>query len=114
MDSIDQERAKLAADAERELVRLWRAWRTIHEMCQDRVGARFPACLSPCLTCICRAMNYQKMKYEYLLLRFATVSPTPAAPLSTPAQTLVPVYIVLTWPFVVQPQEDDYILQTYK
>ncbi|KAL9628785.1 MAG: hypothetical protein Q9164_007147, partial [Protoblastenia rupestris] len=36
MDSVDQERQKLAADAERELTRLWRAWRTIHEMCQDR------------------------------------------------------------------------------
>lgn len=37
MDPLDQERAKIAADAERELTRLWRAWRTIHEMCQDRV-----------------------------------------------------------------------------
>ncbi|KAL2051640.1 hypothetical protein ABVK25_008054 [Lepraria finkii] len=36
MDPLDQERAKIAADAERELTRLWRAWRTIHEMCQDR------------------------------------------------------------------------------
>ncbi|KAL9128322.1 MAG: hypothetical protein Q9217_002977 [Psora testacea] len=36
MDSLDQERQKLAADAERELTRLWRAWRTVHEMCQDR------------------------------------------------------------------------------
>ncbi|MCJ1482001.1 DNA-directed RNA polymerases II 24 kDa polypeptide (RNA polymerase II subunit 5) [Schaereria dolodes] len=36
MSSNDQEIAKVAADAERELVRLWRAWRTVHEMCQDR------------------------------------------------------------------------------
>ncbi|KAL9098971.1 MAG: hypothetical protein Q9163_005464 [Psora crenata] len=36
MDSLDQERQKLAADAERELTRLWRAWRTVHEMCLDR------------------------------------------------------------------------------
>ena len=96
MDSIDQERAKLAADAERELVRLWRAWRTIHEMCQDRVGACFPACLSTCLICIGRATNYQKTKYEYLLIHFVTVSLTAAVPLSTPAQILVQVYILLT------------------
>ena len=37
MDSGDAERAKLAADADKELTRLWRAWRTIHQMCQDRV-----------------------------------------------------------------------------
>ncbi|KAM0806102.1 DNA-directed RNA polymerases I, II, and III subunit RPABC1 [Usnea florida] len=36
MDSQDAERAKVAADADRELTRLWRAWRTIHQMCQDR------------------------------------------------------------------------------
>ena len=41
MDSIDQEKQKLAADAEREFTRLWRAWRTVHEMCQDRVGNTF-------------------------------------------------------------------------
>ena len=34
---MDQEQAKLHAHAERELTRLWRAWRTIKEMCQDRV-----------------------------------------------------------------------------
>ena len=39
MSANDHEMAKVAADAERELVRLWRAWRTIHEMCQDRVCA---------------------------------------------------------------------------
>ena len=39
MSSSDQQAAKDAADAERELVRLWRAWRTVHEMCQDRVCA---------------------------------------------------------------------------
>lgn len=37
MDAVDQERLKVAADADREMVRLWRAWRTVHEMCQDRV-----------------------------------------------------------------------------
>ncbi len=37
MSSSDQQAAKDAADAERELIRLWRAWRTVHEMCQDRV-----------------------------------------------------------------------------
>lgn len=42
MSSSDQQAAKDAADAERELVRLWRAWRTIHEMCQDRVRAHLP------------------------------------------------------------------------
>ena len=47
MDPLDQERAKIAADAERELTRLWRAWRTIHEMCQDRVRPRL---LQPQLT----------------------------------------------------------------
>ncbi|MCJ1275347.1 DNA-directed RNA polymerases II 24 kDa polypeptide (RNA polymerase II subunit 5) [Puttea exsequens] len=36
MDSLDQEKAKVVADAERDLARLWRAWRTIHQMCQDR------------------------------------------------------------------------------
>ena len=39
MSSREQEDSKLAADAERELTRLWRAWRTVHEMCQDRVCA---------------------------------------------------------------------------
>lgn len=37
MDSMDTEKEKYAADTERELVRLWRVWRTVHEMCQDRV-----------------------------------------------------------------------------
>ncbi|KAA6410227.1 MAG: RNA polymerase subunit [Lasallia pustulata] len=36
MANREQEDSKLAADAERELTRLWRAWRTVHEMCQDR------------------------------------------------------------------------------
>ena len=36
-DAADQEKAKIQADSEKELVRLWRAWRTIHEMCYDRV-----------------------------------------------------------------------------
>ncbi|MCJ1465726.1 DNA-directed RNA polymerases II 24 kDa polypeptide (RNA polymerase II subunit 5) [Pseudocyphellaria aurata] len=35
--STGNEIAKATADAERDLTRLWRAWRTIHEMCQDRV-----------------------------------------------------------------------------
>ena len=35
-DPSDQDRAKAAADSERELTRLWRAWKTIHEMCFDR------------------------------------------------------------------------------
>ena len=46
MDSIDQEKQKLAADAEREFTRLWRSWRTIHEMCQDRVRLTPLACIS--------------------------------------------------------------------
>lgn len=33
----EQQQAKQEADSERELVRLWRAWRTVHEMVQDRV-----------------------------------------------------------------------------
>lgn len=37
MSTREQDDSKLAADAERELTRLWRAWRTVHEMCQDRV-----------------------------------------------------------------------------
>ncbi|KAI9674231.1 MAG: DNA-directed RNA polymerases II 24 kDa polypeptide (RNA polymerase II subunit 5) [Caeruleum heppii] len=36
MDQTDAQRAKETADAERELTRLWRAWRTVHEMVQDR------------------------------------------------------------------------------
>lgn len=40
-DTATQERAKLQADGEKELVRLWRAWRTIHEMCFDRVRTFF-------------------------------------------------------------------------
>ena len=42
MDSQDAERAKIAADADRELTRLWRAWRTVHQMCQDRVQDSHP------------------------------------------------------------------------
>jgi len=30
--------SKLQAEAEREATRLWRAWRTVKEMCLDRVG----------------------------------------------------------------------------
>ena len=37
MDSMDTDKEKYAVDAEREVVRLWRVWRTVHEMCQDRV-----------------------------------------------------------------------------
>ena len=35
----NNEAAQTFSDAERELTRLWRAWRTVHEMCQDRVCA---------------------------------------------------------------------------
>ena len=37
MDNGDQERKKQDADAAKELVRLWRTWRTVHQMCLDRV-----------------------------------------------------------------------------
>ncbi|KAI9825693.1 MAG: DNA-directed RNA polymerases II 24 kDa polypeptide (RNA polymerase II subunit 5) [Thelocarpon impressellum] len=36
MSQSDAQAAKEAADAEREMARLWRAWRTVHEMVQDR------------------------------------------------------------------------------
>lgn len=45
MDVLDQEKAKALADAERDLARLWRAWRTIHQMCADRVR---PPCSPIC------------------------------------------------------------------
>lgn len=41
MDSQSDDALKVAADAARDLTRLWRAWRTIHEMCQDRVCSLF-------------------------------------------------------------------------
>lgn len=41
MDSQSDDAVKVAADAARDLTRLWRAWRTIHEMCQDRVPSFF-------------------------------------------------------------------------
>lgn len=41
MDSQSDDAVKVAADAARDLTRLWRAWRTIHEMCQDRVSSFF-------------------------------------------------------------------------
>ncbi len=40
MDSQSDDAVKVAADAARDLTRLWRAWRTIHEMCHDRVFFR--------------------------------------------------------------------------
>ncbi|KAG8528126.1 uncharacterized protein KY384_007042 [Bacidia gigantensis] len=36
MDPDDQERQTLADEADRETIKLWRAWRTVHEMCRDR------------------------------------------------------------------------------
>ena len=36
--SDDADQPRDAAGVERELTRLWRAWRTVHEMCQDRVS----------------------------------------------------------------------------
>lgn len=41
MDSQSDDAVKVAADAARDMTRLWRAWRTIHEMCQDRVCLLF-------------------------------------------------------------------------
>ena len=38
MDSTDQEKQYVATEAEQEIIRLWRAWRTVHEMCNDRVA----------------------------------------------------------------------------
>ena len=35
--SADAIKEKQRADVEREFARLWRAWRTVHEMVQDRV-----------------------------------------------------------------------------
>ena len=35
----DLEEQKQTQDAERDIVKLWRAWRTVHEMCKDRVCA---------------------------------------------------------------------------
>lgn len=34
---MDQEFAAGSADADREMTRLWRTWRTVFEMLQDRV-----------------------------------------------------------------------------
>jgi len=36
---LDDDRPKLSSEAERELTRLWRTWRTVLEMLVDRVGA---------------------------------------------------------------------------
>ncbi len=38
---MEQEQQKLHDAASRELTRLWRAWRTVKEMCQDRVSIPF-------------------------------------------------------------------------
>ena len=35
----DLEEQKQTQDAEREVTKAWRAWRTVHEMCQDRASA---------------------------------------------------------------------------
>lgn len=40
---MEQEQQKLHDAASRELTRLWRAWRTVKEMCQDRVYLSLPA-----------------------------------------------------------------------
>ncbi len=63
MDPIDQERAKQAADSERELTRLWRAWRTIHEMCFDRVCAH-PLKLSKFSILTCSYQGYELSEEE--------------------------------------------------
>lgn len=36
--SVEAAKAREIADADREITRLWRAWRTVHEMVQDRVS----------------------------------------------------------------------------
>jgi len=36
---MDEEYSAGSQDAEREMTRLWRAWRTVFEMLQDRVGS---------------------------------------------------------------------------
>jgi DNA-directed RNA polymerase I, II, and III subunit RPABC1 len=36
MSSEDEQRAKQREAGDRDTARLWRAWRTIHEMIQDR------------------------------------------------------------------------------
>lgn len=35
---MDVEQSKASQDAEKEVTRLWRAWRTVKEMCADRVS----------------------------------------------------------------------------
>jgi len=47
---MEQEQQKLHDAASRELTRLWRAWRTVKEMCQDRVSIPFGANLIVPLT----------------------------------------------------------------
>lgn len=72
---MDQEgRSQTSAESDRELVRLWRAWRTIHEMCFDRVWfltsyIGFDKALELTNLSV-RAMSYPRMKLKYLLKIF--------------------------------------------
>lgn len=39
MSANDEEKQKkISEDADREMVRLWRTWKTVNELLQDRVG----------------------------------------------------------------------------
>ena len=53
----DLEEQKQIQDAERDVTKLWRAWRTVHEMCQDRVGALSYSWTTPRLIKAIRAMS---------------------------------------------------------
>ena len=68
MAPTEDDTAKNQAAADREYARLWRAWRTVHEMVQDRVCAPRAIAVEPLprLTCLLRAMNLQKKKFGFL------------------------------------------------
>jgi DNA-directed RNA polymerases I, II, and III subunit RPABC1 len=58
MDIDDDDRPKLSEEAEKELTRLWRTWRTVNEMLLDRVRRRMLASHRLMLTRRC-AQGYE-------------------------------------------------------
>lgn len=109
---MSAEQSKASQDAEKELTRLWRAWRTVKEMCADRVSnetlmTSFPEQYT-LKSRSRRATSLPKRKSASLSTSFGRITRMPAAALSM--RFLIPPTIhqmLIKLRTVKQPQENE-------
>lgn len=83
--NMSEEQSKASQDAEKEVTKLWRAWRTVQEMCADRVSHSLShlRSLKPTDFLLFRATSSQRKKSASPLMSSGKNTPTLAVVLST-------------------------------